>query len=267
MTSPMRIINIIAALLIVCSAVAQETDFPQRPDRLVNDYADLLTGQEEALLERKLRNYFDTTSTQIAVAIITSLGGYDAMDYAIQLGEHWGVGGSEFDNGVLILVAKDERKLAIATGYGLEGAIPDAATYTIREEHMQPYFSEGEFYTGLDKGTDIIIALAEGEYSAENIPGRKPDGSGGVALLFIIGFIVWTIFASRKANKYRKRSYGHRKMDFWTAFLMGSMLGGAGRSGRSWSDFNSGGGSFGGGGGFGGFGGGSFGGGGSAGSW
>jgi uncharacterized protein len=267
MTSPMRIINVIAALLIGFSAAAQENDFPQRSDRLVNDYADLLTDQEEAQLERKLVNYHDTTSTEIAVVTITSLGGYDAMDYAIQLGEYWGVGGSEFDNGILILVAKDERKLAIATGYGLEGAIPDAATFTIRDEYMQPYFSKGEFYTGLDKGTDILIALAEGEYTVEDIPGRNPDGGGGIAVLFILGFIIWTIFASRKANRYRKGAYGNRKMDFWTAFFMGSMLGGAGRSGRSWSDFNSGGGSFGGGGGFGGFGGGSFGGGGSAGSW
>lgn len=270
MTFPMRIINIIAALLIVFSAAAQESDFPQKPDRLVNDYANLLTDQEEAQLERKLRNYYDTTSTQIAIVTITSLGGYDAMDYAIQLGESWGVGGSEFDNGALILVAKDERKLAIATGYGLEGAIPDAATFTIREEYMQPYFREGEFYTGLNKGTDIIISLAEGEYTAENIPGRDPGGGGGVAALFILGFIIWTIFISRKANRYRNRSYGNRKMNFWTALMMGSMLGGGvGRSGRSWSDFNSGRGSFGGGGGggFGGFGGGSFGGGGSAGSW
>lgn len=269
MTSPMKIINLLAALLLVFSAEAQERDFPQKSDRLVNDYADLLTAQEESMLERKLINYYDTTSTQIAIVTINSLGGYDAMDYAIQLGEYWGVGGSEFDNGALILVAKDERKLAIATGYGLEGAIPDAATYTIREEHMQPYFTEGEFYTGLDKGTDIIIALAEGEYTAENIPGRNPDGGGGIAVLFMLGFIIWVIFVSSKANRYRKGAYGHRKMDFWTAVFLGSMLGGAGRSGRSWSDFNRGGGSFGGGGGggFGGFGGGSFGGGGSAGSW
>lgn len=267
MTSPMKIIKILAALsIIIFSAAAQENDFPQKSNRLVNDYADLLNNQEEMQLERKLISYYDTTSTQIAIVTITSLGGYDVMDYAIQLGELWGVGGSEFDNGVLILVAKDERKLAIATGYGLEGAIPDAATYTIREEYMQPYFTDGQFYTGLDKGTDVIIALAEGEYTAENIPGRSPEGGGGIALLFILGFIIWTIFVSKKANRYRKGAYGHRKMDFWTAVFMGSMLGGAGRSGR-WSDFNRGGGSFGGGGGFGGFGGGSFGGGGSAGSW
>ena len=268
MIYPMRTISLIAALLLPLFVFAQQQDFPEKSDKLVNDYANLLTDQEEAQLERKLFNYYDTTSTEIAIVTLTSIGGYDAMDYAIQLGEYWGVGGSKFDNGLLILIAKNERKLAIATGYGLEGAIPDAATYTVREEHMQPYFTDGQFYKGLDQGTDIIIALAQGEYTAENISRRDPGDGGGIGFIFILGFILWILFVSRKANRYRKGSYGHRKMDFWTALFLGSMLSGGGRSGRSWSDFNSGGGSFGGGGGgFGGFGGGSFGGGGSSGSW
>lgn len=265
----MKIINIFLALIISFASLAQEADFPPKPDQLVNDYADLLNSQEEQDLEQKLRSYADTTSTQIAIAIITSLGQYEAMDYAIRLGEHWGVGGQEYDNGILILIAKNERNVAIATGYGLEGAIPDAATLRIREEYMNPYFKEGNFYAGLDRGTDIIIALAEGEYTAENIPGATPAPAASIFTLLFFGFFIFIFIMAGKVNRARKASYGQRNVSFWTALMLGSMLGGGGRSsGSSWSDFNRGGGSFGGGGGgFGGFGGGSFGGGGSAGSW
>lgn len=263
MTSPMKIINTILLLIIGLTSFAQ--DFPEKKDnKLVNDFADLLNPQEEQILERKLSNYYDTTSTDIVIVTITSLGAYDAMDYTIQLGQEWGIGTKENDNGILILVAKNERKLAIATGYGLEGAIPDAATLKIREEYMNPYFKEGDFYTGLDKGTDVIISLAEGEYTAENIPGTDTGKGGGIASIIFIGFIIWMVFFAGRVNRRRKRSYGHRGMDFWTAMMLGSMLGGGRSSGSSWSDFSGGGGSFGGGGGFGG---GSFGGGGSAGSW
>ena len=269
MTFPMKIINLILAVSLLFSLFSHGQDFPPRPNQLVNDYADLLSQQEEQALERKLSNYYDTTSTEIAIAIISSVGGYDAMDYAIRLGEHWGVGGGENDNGALILIAKNERKLAIATGYGLEGAIPDAATLQIRQEYMNPYFKNGDFYTGLEKGTDIMISLAEGEYTADNIPGTKTAAPVGfIFALFFFGLIILIATLSNKVNRARRRSYGKRNVDFWTAFMLGSMLGGGGHSsGSSWSDFSQGGGSFGGGGGFGGFGGGSFGGGGSAGSW
>ncbi|MGK7392071.1 MAG: TPM domain-containing protein [Candidatus Cyclobacteriaceae bacterium M2_1C_046] len=264
----MKITSLFFILALSIDSFAQDNDFPPKPDRMVNDYADLLNPQEEQALEQKLRSYADTTSTQIAIATITSLGQYDAMDYAIRLGEHWGVGGQEYDNGLLILVAKDERKIAIATGYGLEGAIPDAATLQIREQYMNPYFKEGDFYAGLDRGTDVIISLAEGEYTAENIPGAANAPVGAVIFLFFIGFMIFIFILASKVKRARSGSYGHRNVDFWTAIMLGSMLGGGGRSsGSSWSDFSGGGGSFGGGGGFGGFGGGSFGGGGSAGGW
>jgi uncharacterized protein len=91
-------------------------------------------------LERKLLAYEDTTSTQVAILIVNSLNGYEVVDYAQRVGQNWGVGQANRDNGVFIVVAVQDRKAAIVTGYGMEGAITDAATYTIREEYMNPRF-------------------------------------------------------------------------------------------------------------------------------
>ncbi|MBB6609764.1 TPM domain-containing protein [Pontibacter sp. Tf4] len=243
-------------------ALAQDSDFPPRPNppRLVNDLADILTQQEEAALEHKLVNYNDTTSTQIAIVTIKSIGDYDANQYAAELGERWGVGSAKFDNGIVILVAIEQRKVAIQTGYGMEHLVPDAIAKRITEYTLKPNFQQGEFYKGLDDATSFIISVASGEYQAE--PGQNADGEGGPSIMFIIIIALLVLF-------------------IFSRFGRG---GGGGRGGRGYSrtfggpiiipggfgTFRTGGGIFGGGGGgggFGGFGGGSFGGGGASSSW
>lgn len=238
---------------------AQSSDFPAKPNSLVSDYADMLTPQEEQALEQKLRNYADTTSTQIAVALLNSIGGYDPNQYAAELGERWGVGSGEYDNGLVILVAKDERSVTIQTGYGLEEYIPDAIAKRITERTLKPAFSQGQFYQGLDQATTLVIELASGAYQADPTQVTGERESGPSILLIIILVIVAVIILSRMGG------------------------GGGGRGGRRYSrtfggpviipggfgTFRSGGGMFGGGGGggFGGFGGGSFGGGGASSNW
>ncbi|NVK50507.1 MAG: TPM domain-containing protein [Cyclobacteriaceae bacterium] len=250
---------------------AKAQDFPPAPNppRLVNDFTQTLSSSEVNQLERKLVAYNDSTSTQIAIVMIRSVGPYDISDYAFQLGDQWGIGGAENDNGILILAAMDDRKVFIATGYGLEGAVPDALTKRIVTDLIIPNFKMENYYAGLDQATDMIIKLASGEYKADQVLEDGNEGGGFVILfIFILIFVIIPLIRNRKDNDNHMGGRGGG-VDLWTTIMLANMLKGGGRG--KFGDFSSGGGSFGGfgggGGGFGGFGGGSFGGGGAGGSW
>lgn len=250
----------------VFGAVAQ--DFPERPNppRLVNDYTNTLSPSDLNQLERKLVAYNDSTSTQIAIVMVQSLGDYEISDYAFQLGDLWGIGGAENDNGLLILAAMKDRDVFIAPGYGLEGAVPDALAKRIVQNLIIPNFKMEAYYQGLDQATDMIFKLASGEYKAEDVA-SEGDSGGAIFLLliFIFIFVILPMIKNRNDNNNHMGGKGGG-VDLWTTIMLASMLRGGG--GGKFGDFSSGGGSFGGGGGgFGGFGGGSFGGGGAGGSW
>lgn len=239
-------------------------DFPERskPPKLVEDFAKILGDREELILEKKLVAYNNSTSTQIAVVTINSLNGNDIADYSFRLGEEWGIGGKGMDNGVLILVALKDRKMFIATGYGMEGVIPDALAKRIVENYMKPNFRNKNYYKGIDEATSVIMGLASGEFTADQI-GRRKIGFNRLIfpLLIIIFFIV--ISYSRFRSVRGSHMAGSNLSFLSFLFLMSAM---GGRGSRGYGNFSSGSGSFGGGG-FGGFGGGSFGGGGAGGSW
>jgi uncharacterized protein len=231
------------------------------PPRLVNDLSasDFLTSSEEAALESKLQAFANETSNQIVIVVVDDLAELEAWDYATQLGQKWGVGQSNFDNGVVILVkptgGEGQRDLFIAVGTGLEGAIPDITTKQIRENEMYPSLKQGMNYEALDKATTVLMGLAKGEFSSDQY-GAKHKKKGidkwklaGMLLVFII-FIIISIKRGGKGG-------GGFTMGA-TGMFMGSRFGSGGFGGG-----------FGGGssGGFGGFGGGGFGGGGSGGKW
>jgi uncharacterized protein len=253
-------------------ANAQKLPDPMSPPRLVNDFARVLSDNEQALLEDKLRKYNDSTSSELTIVTLKTIGNYDVTQFAFELGEKWGVGKKGKDNGIVILVAVDDRKAAIVTGYGMEGVITDASTYQIRERYMNPNFRKGDFYAGLNEATDAIFKLASGELKAENL-----KGSGNykevnplaiiVPFLLFIGFVAFIIVLSVK--NFKKNHLGGKKnLDLLTILLLMNQANQKkGRSGRHGGFGGFSGGSFGGGSSFGGFGGGSFGGGGSGGSW
>ena len=240
-------------------------DFPEPPNppRLVNDFSNTLSESQKAALENKLVAYNDSTSTQISIVLIRSVGQYDISDYTFQLGEKWGIGRKDKDNGMLILAAMEDRKVFMATGYGLEGAIPDAVAHRIVDNVIVPAFKAEAYYEGLNQATDMVIKLAEGEYDAEDVA-RKGNSSGAIffILFFIVMFVIIPLIKNRKDNDNHMggKSGG---IDLFTTMMLANLLGGGGRRGGGFG----GGGFGGGGGGFGGFGGGSFGGGGAGGSW
>ena len=255
---------LIFSLLSVCvfAQIADKVPKKPSPPRLVNDYTNTLTPAQIQALESKLVAYDDSTSNQIAVVIINTLDGYDVAEYALAIARKWGIGGAEFNNGILLLVAKDDRKLRIETGYGLEGAIPDITAKHIMEEAITPHFKEDNYYRGIDIGTDYIIRAAEGEYKAPASYGKKKGSKGFGAIL---GLIILFILIGVMRGGGGSSGGGTMSAAGW---ILGSLLGNAGR-GSGWSGSGGSGwsGGGGGGGGFGGFGGGGFGGGGASGSW
>lgn len=261
--SAIKQVVLLAFVLLQGFAVAQ--DFPPAPNppRLVNDLTGTLSAEEVGQLEQKLLAYSDSTSTQVSIVLMGSVGPYDISDYAIQLGEKWGIGGKGKDNGILILAAMDDRKVFITTGRGMEGVVPDALAKRIVTDMILPNFKMQAYYQGLDQATDMIFKLASGEYKADEV---LSEGDSGGAIFFILLlvflFVIIPIIKNRKDNDNHMGGKGGG-IDFWTTLVLANLLGGGGRSsgGGSFGDFSSGGGSFGG------FGGGSFGGGGAGGSW
>lgn len=264
MRYPSAIKPLLFLVFLVQAVCGMAQDFPPAPNppRLVNDFTGTLSASEVEQLEQKLLAYSDSTSTQVSIVLLGSVGSYDISDYAFQLGEQWGIGGKGKDNGILILAAMEDRKIFIATGRGLEGAIPDALAKRIVTDIILPNFKMEAYYQGLDQATDMIFKLASGEYKADEV--LSEGNSGGsilLILLLVFLFVILPLIKNRRDNNNHMGGRGGG-VDFWTTIMLANMLGG-GRSsgGGSFGDFSSGGGSFGG------FGGGSFGGGGAGGSW
>lgn len=253
-----KIILALFLTLLYAGGFAQE--YPAKPNTLVNDYTGTLSEVQKQQLEHKLAAFDDSTSTQIAIAIIKSVGQYDINEYALGLGRSWGVGGAKKNNGVMIVVSLGDRKISMQTGYGLEGALPDIITKRIIENEIKPYFKDGDYYGGLDAGTTAIIKYTKGEYKNDNPKAAKKDNGSAIFIVLVI-IIVIIIIVRKGGGSGGSQVLGGRGSG--SAFLLGMLLGNSGRS----SGGNWGGGGSSSGGGFGGFGGGSFGGGGSSGSW
>lgn len=256
-----RIIIVLLLSLFFIPGYSQE--FPAKPTKLVNDYTGTLSASQIQQLEDKLVAFDDSTSTQVAIAILKSVGEYDINEYAMGLGRSWGVGGAKNNNGVMIVVAIGDRKIAIQTGYGVEGVLPDIITKRIIENEIKPYFKSGDYYAGLEAGTTAIIKYTKGEYKNDK-PKASGKGSGSLSgLILIVIIVVIIIIVKKGGGGGGSQVMGGRGVG--DALFWGMLLGSSGRSsgGSGWG----GGGSSSGGGGFGGFGGGSFGGGGSSGSW
>jgi len=161
-----RIIVLFLSLVLALSLTAQRVLPKPNPPKLVNDEAHLLTPDQVASLEAKLVAYDDSTSNQIVIVTVPTLNGLDPNDYATELGRSWGVGGSEYNNGVVVLVSTGQgsesegRKVYISAGYGLEGALPDITLKQIIENEMVPNLKAGNYYRAMDEATSALIRAA-----------------------------------------------------------------------------------------------------------
>ena len=249
-------------------------EIPKKPDfqTSVYDYVNLLSASEKNTLENKLVKYSDSTSTQIVVAVIASTKGEYINYLATEWAHKWGIGQAKEDNGIFILLARDDRKIMIATGYGVEHLLTDAMSRRIIEREIIPYFKRNDYYGGLNRGADAIFEVLQGEYQGT----RKSSGGFPVGVIFflIIIFIIILISISKHKRNGGNGDHfgggGNSTRDILEAIILSN----SGRGGyrRSSGGFGGGfggssGGGFGSGGFGGGFGGGGFGGGGASGGW
>jgi len=250
------------------SAFAQY-DIPKKPSlqTSVYDYINLLSPSQKNSLEHKLIKYSDSTSTQIVVAVISSTKGEYINYLGTNWAHKWGIGDKDKDNGIFILLAKDDRKIDISTGYGVEHLMTDAMSKRIIERDIIPYFKQGDYYGGLNKGVNSIFEVMTGEYQGSKQPSSDGFPAGVIFSLFII-FIIILISISKNRRGGGGSGGRHYRNDTSRSILETIILSNAGRS-SSGGGFGGGfgGGSSGGGGFGGGFGGGGFGGGGASGGW
>ena len=274
-----RLFAVVLLALFTLAAPASAQTFPQLTGRVV-DQADILRPEQELDLSTKSETLQAQTGRQFVVATVKSLEGRPIEDYAYQLGRHWGIGQKEEDDGVILLVAPNERKVWIATGYGAGAFLTDAVSGVIIREAILPQFKKSppDYGAGITAGADAIIkqmSLPPEEAQANVAKARKQEsarheaGAGFLPVLFIliVLFILFSSFARRHSGRrYRRRRGGIDP--FVVLWGLNELSRSRGRGG--WGGGGLGGGSWGGGGGgFGGFsgGGGSFGGGGAGGSW
>ena len=258
-------------------------------DGFVTDEAKVLSPTEEASLEKILSEYRAETSNEIAVLIMPSLHGESIEDSAVDVGRAWGIGTSEHNNGILLLISLEDRKLFLATGYGLEGAVPDIVARGIIEKDIIPEFREGKYYDGILAGIDSLKKHIGGEYTAERYAeSSDTSGSWGFLLFFVFIGLQWMLAIMARTKSWWLGGIFGGIFGVILAFLIGFWIGipilvalglfldyvisknykSRGKTqwwaGGGWGPGGSGGS---GSGGFGGFSGGSFGGGGAGGSW
>lgn len=240
-----RILTIIIAFsLLTTISFAQIPERPNSP-QLVNDFANILSDAEQTQLENELVQFAQTTSTQIVVVTVSDLDGNDPGNYAFQIGEKWGVGQKDKDNGIVVLVkpkqGNSKGQVFIATGYGLEGILPDAVVNsTVVDFEMIPRFKENDYFGGISNGVKVIMEITRGEYTAEQYQQKVGQNKEGGFIPAVIIFILIFVFMMRGR---RNRFYSPGKsLPFWLAM---GMMSGSNRSGGSFGNFSSGSGGFG----------------------
>ncbi|HEU5163248.1 MAG TPA: TPM domain-containing protein [Thermoanaerobaculia bacterium] len=254
-----RAAGTLAALLLLAGA-ALALEVPPAPTQWVTDRAGILEGGASEALNAKLRSFEERTGTQFIIYILPSLEGDSLEDFSIRAAEKWRVGQAKYDNGLILFVFPQDRKLRIEVGYGLEGTVTDAISSRVIRQDIVPAFQAGNYAAGLDAAADHLIAFIEKGEEPHPVP-RGTGGAPGGGIPFWV-FLLIPLFVIFVLGPMSGRGCGPA---CWLPFMMGggtTFGGGHYRGGGGFGGFS-------GGGGFGGFsgGGGGFGGGGASGSW
>ncbi len=209
-----RLLKLTSFCVLVCLPLfVSAFTAPGNPSGYVNDFANVLSLEQKNILEQKLSAFNASTTNEITVVTIQSLGGDYIEHYAVELFKAWGIGASKRDNGVLLLVAVNDHKMRIEVGYGLEGALTDAIASQIIRNDLTPLFKQNDFYGGISRATDSIIKVTQGEYVSDgkDSSGFRPSLEGVVVFLLIISQFFGSILARSKS--------------WWAGGLLGAAVG------------------------------------------
>lgn len=244
------ILSLLGAWL--CGTLHAAEVMPAAPRDHFNDYAGLVSASTAQTLESELTQFERTTSNQILVVIYPHMQSDSSIeDYAVRVAQSWQVGLKEKKNGAVLFIFSEDRKLQIVTGYGLEGALPDATCKQIIENEITPRFRQKDFDGGVTAGVHAILAAARGEYKGTGraVADRQAGGAGIVFFLLKAGFllflIAWPVFHRRSSAVYGR---GGRFITYGGGWNSGGGSGGSFGGGGGGGSFSGGGGSFGGGG-------------------
>jgi uncharacterized protein len=236
---------------------------PPKPDKYFNDYAGVISPATAARLNQRLEEFERASSSQVVVAIYPKMESDSSIeDYTVRVAQSWRVGQKGKNNGAVLFVFIQDRRMFLQVGYGLEGAIPDAIAKRIIEDDIKPRFREGNFDAGMVAGVNAILQAARGEYrgTGRTAADRRRGSGLGMPALLIFFLLVILIAAARRSQGTVYRRAGRSNWTGWPGGWGGGGWGGGGSGGGGWSGGGSSGGGFSGGGG-------SFGGGGAGGSW
>ncbi len=192
----------LSLIILAVTVSANALDVPGLTGR-VNDYAAMLSPEAKASIENKLANLEKSDSTQIVILTIPSLEGDALEDFSIRVAEKWKIGQKKIDNGAILLIVKNDRKIRIEVGRGLEGKLTDLKSRRVISEHIRPKFKAGDFSGGIDAGTDALISIVKGEFDSSDAPSAqkgKSSESSGNGFIFIM-ILIFVIFIVGKMSK------------------------------------------------------------------
>ncbi len=235
---------IIAAALCTVSLVFAGTSaraaevIPPKPDGYFNDYAHVVSTETASRLNEQLAQFERDSGTQLVVAVFPKMQSDSSVeDYTYRIKDAWKVGQKGLNNGAALFVFIEDRKMWIQTGYGLEGALPDAVCFDIYNNVIRPKFKANDYAGGLTGGVNAMIAAVRGEYKGSGKTALESQGSNKSPLPLFIFFIIFVIVLIRIIHAQRKGGYGYSS-------LGGPLVGGWGVSGGGWCSGSCGGGGF-----------------------
>jgi uncharacterized protein len=238
----MKAIVLFFSLLLI-SCFSRATGVPERPKPIsyVNDFSGLLTKQEKKDLENMLKEYYDTTSTEIIILIQNSIQNDDIIEHGEHVIKEWGIGGINNDNGVIIAYAVEDNHMGVAVGKGINNFIDDPHRYRIRENLLKPSFREEKYYQGFYNASHAIMNLISGHYEIHDV---KSESKNAVISIVVILSVFFIFFILLPAWRYRAvtRSHMGGHLDPVSVFLLMNNLGSS--RGRTFTDFTQGKGNF-----------------------
>lgn len=188
---------------------------PGTPKGFVNDFAEMLTVEQRQSLETKIGNFEKDTSNELSLVTVPDLVGDTIENFAVKLFQDWEIGKDKKDNGVLFLIARDDRQMRIEVGYGLEGALTDAQSFWIIQNVVRPAFQKGDYYGGINDGVDSIILITKGEFHPDTSSNTNNSFSGDT--FFLLLWVSWIFFVWTGSILARSKSW-------WGGGIVGGVI-------------------------------------------